>query len=139
MPVPAVVRWIGGKPDFRQMDERKYIHHYKHRLCAVCGTKLGLSCYWVAGGKSRESHYFTDGPMHLECAELSIRSCPFLNNTKPSFRGDDLKAMPGQNAESRPEHMYLMRGITSAMELHELGPSTVALWAGKQLAAIREF
>src|SRR5271170_1064489 len=98
MPVPAIVKWVNGKPDFRQIDPDAYLRSYRYKLCAVCGTKLGLSCYWVGGPGCVESHYFADGPMHEQCAELSVRLCPFLNGTKPTFRGDDLKAMPLQDA-----------------------------------------
>jgi hypothetical protein len=32
MPVPATVRWVNGKPDFRQIDEAQYIRAYRHGL-----------------------------------------------------------------------------------------------------------
>jgi hypothetical protein len=35
LPVPEMVKWIDGKPDFRQVDERKFILHYQYRLCAI--------------------------------------------------------------------------------------------------------
>ena len=139
MPVPANARWIDGKPDFRQIDQEQYVRHFRHKLCAVCGTKLTLACYWVGGGRSMESHYFADGPMHEQCAELSINLCPFLSNRKPTFRGGDVTPMPVQDAEARPARMYLMRGITSAMEMHRLGAESLGLWAGKQLTVVREF
>jgi hypothetical protein len=139
MPVPAGVKWINGKPDFRQVDEKQYVHHFRYKLCSVCGTKLSLSCYWIGGDRSRESHYFADGAMHRECAELSIGLCPFLNRTRPTYRGDDLKPMKAQVAEDRPEKMYLMRGMTSAIEWHRLGAESLALWAGKQLTVVKEF
>jgi hypothetical protein len=139
MPVPAIVKWVSGKPDFRQIDEAQYIQHYRYGLCAICGTKLGLSCYWIGGGNTGASHYFTDGPMHKECAELSIRLCPFLNSTKQTYRGDDLKGIPEQNAVSRPDRMFLWRGITSEIAMRRLGPESIALYAGKQLTAVKEF
>jgi hypothetical protein len=140
MPVPESVLWIGDKPDFRQVDPEKYMHLYKYRLCSVCGTKLKLSCYWVGGQGCVDSHYFADGPMHKECAELSIDLCPFLNKTRPTYRGDDIKPMPVQDASgSRPEKMYLSRGLTDAIEMRQLGKESIALWAGKQLTVVREF
>ena len=140
MPVPATVKWIGGKPDFRQVDEQTYVKHFRYKLCSVCGTKLGLSCYWIGGEGCRAEHYFVDGAMHKECAELSVSICPFLNRTRPSYRGDDLKGMPIQDASSaRPKRMYLMRGVTSAMEMHKLGEDSLAIWAGKQLTTVKEF
>ena len=139
MPVPASVFWIGDKPDFRQIDPEKFLHHLKFKLCAICGTKLTHTCYWVGGTKCTNSHYFTDGPMHQECAEMSIKLCPFLNKKKPTFRGDDIKVMPGQDASGRPDKMYLMRGVTSAFELRRLGTESVALWAGEKLVIVRQF
>lgn len=139
MPVPATVLWVGDKPDFRRVNNEAWVHHYKHKLCAVCGTKLTLSCYWIGGGACVNSHYFVDGAMHKECAELSISICPFLNNTRTSYRGDDIQGMPIQDMTSRPKAMYLMRGITSAIEMHRLGDNSVGLWAGKQLTVVKEF
>jgi hypothetical protein len=139
MPVPSIVRWIDDKPDFRQIDHDKYLRYYKYGLCSICGTKLTLACYWIGGPGCVEAHYFVDGPMHKQCAELSMDLCPFLNKTKLTYRGDDIKMMPVQDASSRPDKMYLMRGLTSAIEIHKLGPDSVALWAGKQLTMVREF
>lgn len=139
MPVPAIIEWISGKPDFRRIDQRKYIDHYQYRLCAVCGTKLTFNCYWIGGERSKDSHYFVDGPMHRQCAELSVTLCPYLNRTRPTFRGDDLKPMPAQICEDRPAKMYLLRGFTSAVEMRQLGPDSVGLWAGDQLTTVKEF
>lgn len=139
VPVPAIVKWIGDKPDFRQVDERQYIRHYQYRLCAICGTKLGLSCYWVGGEACTKSHYFVDGPMHQQCAELSIDLCPFLNGKRQTYRGDDIRGIPEQNNEVRPDRMFLLRGLTSAIQMQQIGPESIALHAGKQLAVIREF
>ena len=139
MPVPAVVKWIGDKPDFRQVDQQEYLRHFKHKLCSICGTKLGLSCYWIGGENCKDQHYFIDGPMHKECAELSIKLCPFLNGVRQGYRGDDIKGMPMQDSTSRPEKMYLMRGVTSAIEMHALGNDSVAQYAGKQLTLVKEF
>jgi hypothetical protein len=139
MPVPETVLWVDEKPDFRQVDPAKYIHAYRYRLCAVCGTKLGLSCYWVAGEASARSHYFADGPMHRECAELSISLCPFLNGTRTHYRGDDVKGIPEQRSDVRPERMFLLRGVTAAIDMQTLGPESIALYAGKQLTGVKEF
>jgi hypothetical protein len=138
MPVPEIVKWIDGKPDFRQVDEGKWLRYFRHKLCSICGTKLSLSCYWIGGRLCVDSHCFVDGPMHRECAELSMDACPFLNATKPTYRGE-LATMPVQDAVARPDKMYLMRGVTSAIEIRQLGPESIALWAGKQLSVIREF
>jgi hypothetical protein len=124
MPVPEIVQWHDGKPDFRAVDPARYIRHYRYKLCAICGTKLGLSCYWIGGEASAQSHYFTDGPMHRQCAELSISLCPFLTGTRQHFRGDDIKPIPEQQADRRPERMFLLRGFTAAIDMQQLGPES---------------
>ena len=139
LPVPNAVLWRDGKPDFRATDPEKFLYHFKHRLCAVCGTKLGMSCYWIGGGRSAVSHYFTDGPMHQLCAEVSISHCPFLNGQRLHFRGDDIQGIPEQNNESRPERMFLLRGDTSALTLHQIGPESIVLYAGQRLTSVKEF
>lgn len=137
MPVPAFIKWVDGKPNFRQIDEQQYMRHYQYRLCAICGTKLGLSCYWLGGEACMASHEFINGAMHRECAELSIRWCPFLNKTKPTYRGD-LKGAPMQDMSGRPDRMYLLRGVTSEIVM-EREPNWVGFHAGKQLTVVREF
>jgi hypothetical protein len=136
-PVPDIVEWVDGKPDFRKIDHQKFVHHYQHRLCAVCGHKLTASCYWVGGPLSANGHYFTDGPMHRECVEESIKVCPFLNKNKTTYRGE-LPHNSLQIVDGRPERMYLMRGRTSDYRLIVLATGH-SLWAGKELVVVKEF
>lgn len=137
LPVPEIVEWVNGKPDFRLVDPKKWLFHYQHKLCAICGKKLSLSCYWVGGALSKNNHYFTDGPMHELCAKESIKLCPFLNGTRLDYRGD-LPHDEIQVVDGRPEKMYLLRGYTSAITIKVIGTSPL-LWAGKELAVVREF
>ena len=79
LPVPVTAKWIDGKPDFRQTDPEQMMRCVKFHLCGVCGGKLGLTCYWLGGPLCQRNRFFADAAMHRECAEESMRLCPFLN------------------------------------------------------------
>lgn len=76
--VPFFAAVIGGVPDLKILDERKQLLCLRDKLCAICGQRLG---YWVSfitgpeGVKNRTVH---DTGMHRECAEYSLRVCPYL-------------------------------------------------------------
>jgi hypothetical protein len=138
LPVPITAKWVDGKPDFRQTDEEQLLKSVRFKLCAVCGAKLGLTCYWVGGQLCEKNHYFTDPGMHRECAEESIKLCPFLNGRRTEYRG----SLPSQgihDTSKRPDRMFLMRGLTSAMEWRRLGVNSTAIYAGDNLTTIGEF
>lgn len=136
LPVPYTVKWIDGKPDFRQTDLGVLEDAATNRLCGVCGDPLGEKCYWIGGSRSYKSGYFTDLPMHQVCAEESIRLCPFLNGTRQDYRGH-LKALPQMIVDGRPKRMLLMRGRTKNLQLTTLD-GYIALHAG-HLQIVREF
>ena len=138
LPVPATAKWENGKPDFRTTDHFELLRCVKFKLCAVCGNKLGLTCYWVGGPLCQQNHYFTDPGMHEECARESMRLCPFLNGKRQEYRGD-LPAMSAMDASQRPERMFLMRGLTEVLEWRSLGGDNYAIYAGDKLTTIEEF
>lgn len=39
-PIPYGVTWENGVPDFRVIDDRKWIEAVKNRLCGLCGSAL---------------------------------------------------------------------------------------------------
>jgi hypothetical protein len=137
LPVPETVKWIDGKPDFRQIDENKLDRAIKLKLCAVCGKKLGFNCYWIGGPNCKVNHFFLDSAMHRECAEESARLCPFLNGTRRHYR-EELTPHPMQDISGRPTSNFIMRGVTAAMEVRPLGKE-FALYAGDHLTVIKEF
>jgi hypothetical protein len=138
LPVPVTAKWVDGKPDFRATNEFELMRCVKFHLCAVCGGKLGLTCYWVGGPLCQQNHYFTDPGMHVECAEESIRLCPFLNGQRTGYRGD-LPSMDAHDTTTRPKQMFLFRGLTSVMEWRSLGGNSAAIYAGDDLKTVREF
>jgi len=85
LPVPAMVQYdIHGVPDFKVIDMAKWTALVRSRGCGICGAKMGARVWFVAGPKSIEARIFTDLPMHEDCAEFALRTCPFL--ALPRFR-----------------------------------------------------
>src|SRR5437764_29347 len=80
-PVPWFVAWIDGKPDFRVVDQRKMAIAVSEKRCWVCGDFLGRYMAFVIGPMCAVNRVSSEPPSHRECAEFSVRACPFL--TKP--------------------------------------------------------
>lgn len=115
-PIPFVVyRDANGKPDFRVSDLRKQIECYRNCLCAICGNVMVYGNFWFIGGpKSITSGHFTDGPMHLACAQFSAKICPFLNSTRQQTSNRLVhctgKIIIHENVDTvRPERMAIRR------------------------------
>lgn len=142
MPVPYVVKWVDGKPDFRQTDVERWLEVIIRKRCAMCGKPLSQSnrsvgaCYWIGGKGCFDLQVFIDGAMHFMCAVESMRLCPFLNGTRKEYRGE-LAAHPAQDTSTRPAVMYLMRGRIAAIKLIKFGPD-LAIASGP-VEIVREF
>jgi hypothetical protein len=97
-PVPWFVAWVDGPdgpetvPEFRAMDGRKFRRAVKERLCWVCGEPLGRWLAFPIGPMCSITRTIAEPPSHLECAEWSIRNCPFLSQPKMVRREDHLPA-----------------------------------------------
>jgi|SRR5438128_4774021 len=78
-PVPWFVAWIDGHSDFRVMDGEKWRAAVKLRRCWVCGQALGRWLAFPIGPMCAINRVTSEPPSHRECAEWSIRNCPFLS------------------------------------------------------------
>lgn len=79
-PVPFFVAWVDGKPDFRTADGEKLVQCVKRNLCWVCGQPLGQYKAFPIGPMCVINRNISEPPSHKECAEYSVRACPFLVN-----------------------------------------------------------
>lgn len=96
-PVPWFVEWIGGVPEFRVMDSKKWVRAVKEKLCWVCGTPLEKKfVVFVAGPMCGINRTSAEPPCHLICAQWSARNCPFLSKPQMTRRENDLP--PGGEA-----------------------------------------
>jgi len=88
-PVPWFVDWIDGKPEFRAMDQRKYVLAVRENRCWVCGEKMGITKAFVAGPMCGINRTSSEPPCHIECARWSAMNCPFLTNPRMVRREDE--------------------------------------------------
>lgn len=79
-PVPWFVAWIDGKPEFRVADGEKLLQAVEFRRCWVCGRKIHDPTFaFVIGPMCAINRTIGEPPQHRECAEFSVRACPFLS------------------------------------------------------------
>jgi len=96
-PVPWFVAWVPGPdgvdvPEFRAMDARKFGAAVKLKLCWVCGEPLGKWLAFPIGPMCTITRTIAEPPSHVECAEWSVRNCPFLSQPSMVRRDGDLPA-----------------------------------------------
>jgi hypothetical protein len=109
--VPWFVQWFKdgegcaygeGVPDFRCADERKFHRALKEKRCWVCGDTLGVHLAFVIGPMCAVNKVTSEPPCHLECAEYSVRVCPFL--TRPRMRRNEHN-LPEERIEAAGVHL----------------------------------
>lgn len=88
-PIPWFVAYIDGKPEFRAMDNRKWLTAIKENRCWVCGGILGVNKVFVVGPMCGVNRTTSEPPCHLDCAQWSARNCPFLSNPNMTRREDE--------------------------------------------------
>lgn len=78
-PVPFFVARPDGKPDFRLADPAKQMRCVRNKLCWVCGQLLNEpELAFTIGPMCALNLISADPPSHRECAEWSVKGCPFL-------------------------------------------------------------
>lgn len=79
-PIPWFVATLAnGEPEFRAMDAHKWMQAVRHKLCWVCGTRLGAHLAFVTGPMCLINLTNSEPPSHLQCATWSAINCPFLS------------------------------------------------------------
>lgn len=139
-PVPWFVAWIDGVPEFRCMDRAKRVRAVQAKLCWVCGQPLGRFMTFVAGPMCGVNRTSAEPPCHKECAQWSVRNCPFLSKPQMERRENDLPegiGAPGHSIKRNPGVSLLW--TTRSYELFsdgrgdflfEMGdPESVEWWA----------
>ena len=118
-PIPVNVLNSKGVLDFRATDPAKMARVIELRCCALCGEPLGARMAFVGGPKSMASRYFTDAPMHRDCAIYALQVCPFLAAPSFGYRKSVPEGMGVNEAVSteRPEvfGLGICRGYTTGL------------------------
>jgi hypothetical protein len=94
-PVPWFVAFFNGEPDFRAFDGDKMAKAVNRRRCWVCGEPLGTFLAFTIGPMCAVNRVSSEPPSHRECAEYSVRACPFLS--RPRMRRNE-KDLPAQRS-----------------------------------------
>jgi len=87
-PVPWFVPSIDGKPEFRALDQEKWLCAVEEKRCWVCGELLGVYKCFVAGPMCGINRTSSEPPSHVDCGRWSARNCPFLSNPDMVRRED---------------------------------------------------
>lgn len=90
LPIPWFVSMVDGKPEFRLADGRKLWQAIRGDQCWVCGKKLKNTVVFVTGPTGAINRITSEPPSHRECAEYSVKACPFLSRPKMVRREDGL-------------------------------------------------
>lgn len=115
-PVPWFVGWVNGKPDHRLADQAKLVKAVRDKLCWVCGEKLGVYKAFLLGPMCVVNRVTSEPPSHEECANYSVRACPFLTRPHAARREN---ALP---ANVRDAAGVMLKG----------NPGVTALWMAKE-------
>lgn len=89
-PVPWFVAKIDGHYDFRVADPSKLAKAVNEKLCYICGGKLGRHLAFPIGPMCAINRTSAEPPSHRECAEWSIKACPFLTQHQAKRRESNL-------------------------------------------------
>jgi hypothetical protein len=103
-PVPFIVHWKDGKPDFRVVDMDKWDQCVRNQLCSICGYKLGEIAFIVGGPITGNSYLFFDPPMHSKCAQYSAEVCPYVSGKKREFSDRTVGVPHTSMADIQPRH-----------------------------------
>jgi hypothetical protein len=134
LPVPFTQAIIDGVPDFRATDSEKILLCVEHKLCAICGHRLGEYAYFIGGPISRKNHLFTDPAMHSKCADFAARICPFVSGRTSGYSArpiDETKlAVEPMVSAARPQTMYVLRTRTKSIKAVKMGNAVFAVQSG---------
>jgi hypothetical protein len=111
-PVPWFVAQVDGKYDFRITDGSKLKKAVNLKRCWICGERLGSHLAFPIGPMCAINKTISEPPSHTECAEWSIKTCPFLAQKQEIRRETNL-----------PEGIKEPGGIAIARQ-----PGVTCLW-----------
>jgi len=116
-PIPFFVAYVDGKPEFRAADADKWRACVDHSLCWVCGHRLGAHKVFVLGPMCAVTRTTAEPPVHLDCAQWSVKGCPFLSKPKMVRRDAD--------------YVKTLATQPSAGIAIERNPGVMAIWVTK--------
>lgn len=90
-PIPWFVGTLeDGTRDFRMADADKRVRAANHRLCWLCGHKMGKYIAFVIGPMCAVNRNTSEPGCHLDCATFAVTACPFLMRPMAQYRTANL-------------------------------------------------
>lgn len=121
-PTPWFVASVNGERDFRVADPDKMVQAVNYKRCWICGQTMGVYKAFTIGPMCAVNRNTAEPPEHLECAEYSVRACPFLS--RPRMR---------RNTADMPEGTKNPAGI-----MLDRNPGAVCIWITKSYRVTRD-
>jgi hypothetical protein len=78
-PVPKFVAVINGEPDHRVVNPKWFVPAVNSKLCWICGEPMGRYFTSIIGCMCSVNRVISEPPSHRDCAEFSVKACPFLS------------------------------------------------------------
>lgn len=85
-PVPWFVAERDGDWDFRVVSQDRLRKAVRNDLCWCCGHVLGRWRTFIIGPMCTVNRVSSEPGLHRECAEFSLKCCPFLTEPRASRR-----------------------------------------------------
>ncbi len=127
-PVPDFVAWVDGKPEFRAMDGEKLRLAITENRCWVCGKPMTTNrVTFVIGPMCVVNRVSGEPPSHRECAEYSVKACPFLSRPNMVRREND---MPADSREGAGIMLKRNPGVTCLWTTRNPGSTLIRHGAG---------
>lgn len=90
-PIPWFVTELpDGTRDFRVADQDRHVDALRHRLCWVCGGRLGANVAFVIGPMCAVNRISAEPPNHRDCATYAAKVCPFMATPQMARRESHL-------------------------------------------------
>src|ERR1043165_2284847 len=115
--IPWFVPFINGKPEFRMADAEKWIEAIQKHLCWTCGQPMGRFSSFVLGPMCSITRTTSEPPLHQECAQWTVKGCPFLSKPQMVRREDAWTEANKGNV---------------AGEMIERNPGATAIWTTRE-------
>lgn len=143
-PIPHTVQWVNGKPDFRVIDQAKWVDAVVNHKCGICGQTLEGQMAFVGGPISIKNRLFADLPMHKECAEYAVQVCPFIampkfkyaafeRIEKNGFKPGELQVI-SSGSSNKPEKFGL--GLTDGFQVARVMPNNDVVLMANDFSSI---
>jgi hypothetical protein len=88
------------------MDSQRFALALRHPHCWVCGELMGVHRVFTIGPMCAINRVISEPPSHRECAEFSVKACPFLSRPRMRRNEHDMPAdgqpAPGFHLDRNP-------------------------------------